>query len=125
MKTLRAAIVAAALAVGVTPGALAQSGDAVDAQTFARAGMTPIAHEAPRYPVHSERALEEGICSVTFDIRADGAVVDAAPRDCTSWDFEREALRVVASLRYPARAGGELIEDQEITFRWLGQGTEE
>lgn len=126
MKMLHTALIAATIAVGVTPAAFADSpSQPVDASAYARAGLTPVAAEAPRYPVRSEAALEEGACTVRFDIAADGAVTDAEPVACTSWDFEREALRVVASLRYPERAGGAVIEDQEITFRWLGQDAEE
>jgi TonB family protein len=124
MKLLLAASAAAALAVGVTPAALAQGDDLVDARSFARAGLVPIVAESARYPVHAERAREEGVCTVRFDIAADGEIENAEPLACTSWDFEREALRVVASLRYPERANGGVIRDQEITFRWLGQTSE-
>jgi TonB family protein len=125
MKLLLAASVAAALAVGVTPAALAEANEIADARAFTRAGLTPIVADSPRYPVRAERALEEGVCTVRFDIAADGAVTNAEPLACTSWDFEREALRVVSTLRYPERAGGAAIEAQEITFRWLGQTSEE
>jgi TonB family protein len=122
MKTLHSALIAAALAVGVTPAALAESTDApVDAQAFARGGLTPIAHEQPQYPARSIAEREEGVCTVKFDIAADGKVANPELKNCSSWDFEREALRVVSSLEYPARPGGAVIEDQEITFRWAGQ----
>jgi hypothetical protein len=48
-------------------------------------------------------------------------VTNIEPADCTSWNFEREALRVTSALRYPARPGAGTIENQEITFRWAGQ----
>ncbi len=122
MKTLHTALIAAALAVGVTPAALAETTEApVVAQAFARAGLVPVAHEQPQYPVRSVAAREEGVCTVEFDIAPSGSVVNPELKDCSSWDFEREALRVVGSLEYPARPGGAAIEDQEITFRWAGQ----
>ena len=121
MKLLRTAILAAAMTVGVMPAAFAQSTDTVDASAYARAGLTPVAHATPRYPVRSEAAREEGSCTVVFDIMPSGAVENAETRACTSWDFEREAKRVVAELRYPERADGAVLRDQEITFRWVGE----
>lgn len=122
MNTLHSALIAAALAVGVTPAALADStSSAADAQAFARGGLTPIAHEQPQYPARSIADREEGVCTVQFDISADGSVVNPELKDCSSWDFEREALRVVSALEYPARPGAAAIEDQQITFRWAGQ----
>lgn len=122
MNTLHTALIAAAFAVGVTPAALAETPNApVEAQAFARGGLTPIAHESPRYPTRAVASREEGVCTVQFDIAADGTVANPELKDCSSWDFEREALRVVSALEYPARPGGAVIQDQEITFRWAGQ----
>lgn len=122
MKTLHTALIAAALAVGVTPAALAETTEApVDAQTYARAGLTPIAHEQPQYPARAEADREEGVCTVEFDIAPSGAVTNTEFKDCSSWHFQREALRVVSALEYPARPGAATIENQEITFRWAGQ----
>ena len=120
MKTLISASLAVAIAVGVTPAAFADTEADVSSDAFARAGLAPVAYDTPRYPARSENALEEGVCTVTFDILPSGSVDNAETRDCTSWDFEREAKRVVASLRYPARSDGAVISDQEITFRWVG-----
>jgi TonB family protein len=125
MKLRWTASIAVALAAGVTPVAFAEEAQTVDAAAFARAGLTPIALESPRYPIRAEKLLEEGVCTVRFDIAADGAVENAEPTACTSWNFEREAMRVVSALRYPAREGAQVIRDQEVTFRWLGRTTEE
>jgi TonB family protein len=121
MKPLHSAFIAAAFAVGVTPVALAQSTTPIDAQAYSRGGLTPLAYEAPRYPTRSIANREEGACTVRFDIAANGTVTNVEPRSCSSWDFEREAVRVVSALQYPARADGDTIEDQEITFRWAGR----
>lgn len=121
MKMLHTALIAGTIAVGVTPAAFADQAQSVDTSAYVRAGLRPVAAEAPQYPVRSEAARAEGVCTVRFDIAADGGVTDAEPVACSSWDFEREALRVVASLRYPERAGGAVIENQEITFRWMGE----
>lgn len=125
MKLSCAAIVAAAAAASVTPAAFAENNETVDASAFTRAGLTPIVAEAPQYPTRSEQAREEGSCTVRFDIAPSGAVQNAEPESCSSWDFEREALRVVDALKYPARDGAAPIRDQHITFRWLGETSEE
>jgi hypothetical protein len=51
MRTLHSALIAAVLAVGVTPVALAETTDAsIDVKAFERAGLTPVAHTTPQYP---------------------------------------------------------------------------
>ena len=125
MKLLLAIPVGLALAVGASSSAFGQAHDILEARAFDRADLAPFLVESPRYPSRAGRAHEPGVCTVRFDIAADGGVENPEPLACTSSDFEREAIRVVSALRYPKNAGGPVIRGREITFRWLGETGDE
>jgi len=123
MKLSLIAGMALAFSAGVTPAALAQvsettSSATVPAQT-SLAGLQPISQIDARYPYRELRNRSEGECTVVFDVMAGGETTNVRTRACSSRDFDREARRVAASLRYPADAAG--LRDQSFTIRWEGE----
>ncbi len=100
------------------------------AMTFeSGAGVTrdaiPLLREDPAFPLEAAAQRAEGVCEVTFDVRADGAIdAGSIAAACASPAFVEAATRAVARWCYapkvvdgaPVASPGHVVE---LTFDWM------
>ena len=106
-------------AASLLPSALAQEPVSKEALPFTitiRSDVTPISHEAYRYPVHAGVDRLEGSCEVAFAISTAGKADAIDVRACTSNAFRRAAKSAIERMSFAPREAA--IDGVRMTIAW-------